>query len=249
MSGEQDPRNLTMKLWERVTLSIEKYGKKSEFLTRVEDIKRDSFVLEMPIRQTGELHLAKGDKVEVIYSRADAVYSFKASIMDLFEGDAKTIRISKGSQIDRIQRRKYVRLDISGKIVFRKIAGADDPQEGLGPELSGILLNISAGGLLFESPIRVKTTGVIVLSFTLKGSHNPQNILAIVKRCEGSKNKGFLIGAEFLTKANLAAYGLEKLAELLPPDAGTFDENLQKLVIKFIYDQQIELRKKGLLNT
>jgi c-di-GMP-binding flagellar brake protein YcgR len=249
MSKGEDSRNEIMNLWERVTLSIEKYGKKSDFLTRVEDIRRDSFILEMPIRQTGELHLSKGDKVEVSYSRADAVYSFKASILDLFEGDAKTIRISKGSQIDRIQRRRYVRLDISGKISFHKIAEGEESQEGLGPELNGVLLNISAGGLLFESPVKIKTSGFIVLSFTLKGSHNLQNILAVVKRCEGSKSKGYLVGAEFLTKANLAAYGLESLAEYLPPGSGTFDENLQKLVIKFIYDQQVELRKKGLLRT
>lgn len=247
MSMEQNSRNDIMNLWERVTLTIEKYGKKSEFLTRVEDIRRDSFVLEMPIRQTGELHLVKGDKVEVSYSRADAIYSFKASILDLFEGDVRTVKISKGSRIERVQRRKYVRLDISGKITFRKIEDNQDTAEGLGPQLDGILLNISAGGLLFESPVKIKTGGFIILSFALKGSHALQNILAIVKRCEGSKHKGYLIGAEFLTKNNLANYGLENLEEFLPPGAGTFDDNLQKLVIKFIYDQQVELRKKGLL--
>jgi c-di-GMP-binding flagellar brake protein YcgR len=247
MSMRQDSRDDTINLWERVTLSIEKYGKKSEFLTRVEDIKRDSFILEMPIRQTGELHLAKGDNVQVSYSRADAVYSFKASILDLFEGDAKTIKVSRGSEIERIQRRRYVRLDISGKITFRKIADNEDSTDGLGPELDGILLNISAGGVLFESPVKIKTSGLIILSFALKGYHSLQNIMAVVKRCEGSKHKGYLIGAEFLTKANLASLGLENLDEYLPAGAGTFDENLQKLVIKFIYEQQIELRKKGLL--
>ena len=243
-------RNLnsdTIRLWERVTLLLEKYGKKSEFLTRVEDIKRDSYALEMPIRQTGDMLLVKGDAVEVSYSRADAVYSFKASILDLFEGDSRSVRISKGGRVDRIQRRKYVRLDISGKIGYRRIDEAEENTEGLSPEITGTLLNISAGGVLFESVGKVKTGGFIILSFNLKSHHKLQNILAVVKRCEGSKSKGYLIGAEFLTKNNQANYGLTNLEKFLPPETGTFDENLQKLLIRFIYDQQVELRKKGLL--
>jgi c-di-GMP-binding flagellar brake protein YcgR len=240
-------REQVVRLWEKFVLILEKGDKRSEFLTRVEDIKRDSYVLEMPIRQSGELHLTKGDVVQVTFSRADAVYSFKASILDLFEGDSTTLKIAPRSEIERIQRRRYVRLDISGQMAFRVLSKSNDKEAPLSPEISGRLLNISAGGVLFESPIKLKKDELITISFSLKGHHSLRNVLAIPKRCEGSKTKGFLVGVEFITKRNKGQYDLERLSEFLPPGSGTFDENLQKLIVQFIYAQQVELRKKGLL--
>jgi c-di-GMP-binding flagellar brake protein YcgR len=231
-------------LWDRVVLVLEMHGNRSEFISRVEDIKRDSYVLEMPLRQSGELHFQQGDAVEVIYSRRDAVYSFKASILDLFDGEEKTMKIAQTSAINRTQRRKYVRLDISGKMQFRILD--IDNRENSGPDQSGILLNISAGGVLFESKVKVPEKGFIVVSFALKGHQTLNGILAVIKRSEGSKTKGYLIGAEFITRHNSAEYDLEYIDEFLPPGAGTFDENLQKLVVQYIYNQQVELRKKGL---
>jgi c-di-GMP-binding flagellar brake protein YcgR len=232
-------------LWDRVVLILENCGERSEFASRIEDIRHDSYVLEMPLRQSGEFHLHKGDAVEVVFSRRDAVYSFKASILDLFESDERTMRIEKTSEIKRIQRRKYVRLDLSGKMQFRilDIAKSNNP----GPDLSGTLLNISAGGVLFESPVKVAEKEFIIVSFTLKGRQTLDGILAVTKRCEGSRAKGYLVGAEFVTRRNSSDHDIEHFDEFLPPGAGTFDENLQKLVVQFIYNQQVELRKKGLL--
>jgi c-di-GMP-binding flagellar brake protein YcgR len=245
-SAPENP--LKINLWERVNLFLEKGGRRSEFLTRIEDIKHDSIILEMPIRQIGELHLAKGDIVEVTYNRIDAAYSFKASILDLFEGETRSVRISKLSQTKRIQRRRYVRLDISGKMQFRILDFPGSKQVRPGSEIEGTLLNISAGGVLFECRSRVKNNSVLALTFSLKGHHTLNNILAVVKRSEGSRAKGYLVGAEFITKSNYADYNLEKIEEFLPSGCGTFNENLQRLVVQFIYNQQVELRKKGLLH-
>ncbi len=119
---------------------------------------------------------------------------------------------------------------------------------GPGPEVAGTLLNISAGGILFECPSKIRHNGIVALSLSLKGRNSIQNILAVIKRCEGSRSKGYLVGAEFLTKHNLKNYHLEKIEEFMPPNCGTFDENLQKLIVRFIYNQQVDLRKKGLLD-
>jgi c-di-GMP-binding flagellar brake protein YcgR len=242
-------RSERINLWERVVLILEKRGKKSEFLSRIEDIKKDSYVLEMPIRQSGSLLLEKGDNVEVTYNRKDAAYSFKASIMDLFEGESKSVKIVRLSEVERKQRRRYVRLDISGKMKFRIIESSGDSSMGAGLEVDGNLLNISAGGVLFESPMKIQKDSIVILTFSLKGCHMLENILAVIKRCEKTGNNNFLMGAELVTKNNYAEYGLKKLEDFLPQGTGTFGDNLQKLVVQFIYQQQIELRKKGLLQT
>jgi c-di-GMP-binding flagellar brake protein YcgR len=232
-------------LWERVILTIQKDGQVSEFASRIEDIRLDSYILEMPIRQAGEQKIGKGDIVEITYNKSDSVYTFKTSILDLFEDDG-AVEIEKAAEATRVQRRKFIRIDISGKLTFRTFDDNSENGAGLGPETTGTLLNISAGGLLFECANSPQENSMILLSFSLKSKHALKNILAIIKRSEGSKEQGYLIGAEFITRNNYKEHGLGKLDQFLPPGYGTFDENLQKLVLRFIYDQQIEAKKNSL---
>lgn len=235
-------------LWDRITLTVTKEGERSEFLTRVEDIKRDSYVLEMPIRQSGKGQLMKGDDVEVSYNKKDAAYTFKASIVDLFEEAGKSIQLVPKSEVRPAQRRRFVRLDIAGEIVFREVDMSDSTGGGIGSECHGSLLNISAGGVLFETEKEVQAGEVLILTFSLKEKEKLENILAVVKRQESIDDELFLVGAEFITNENLAEIGLESLGNFLPSGTGTFDENLQRLVVQFISRQQVELRKKGILS-
>ncbi len=237
-------QQIRLGLWERVSLNIQKDGKYSEFASRIEDIRPQSYILEMPIRQSGELALSKGDNVEVTYNKTDSIYSFKASILDFFEEDG-AVEIQQKSEPARLQRRKFIRINISGKMNLRTLDNDSVKEKGLGPDIPGTLLNISAGGLLFECGTKLTENSLVLLSFSLKSQHSLKNILAIIKRCEGSKNKGYLIGAEFITRDNFKEHGMEKLDQFLPPGCGTFDENLQKLVLRFIYDQQINAKAKG----
>jgi c-di-GMP-binding flagellar brake protein YcgR len=229
--------------WEKVVIILERNEKSSEFVSRIEDIKHDSYLLEMPIRQSGEFNLQKGDVVEVTYTRRDAMYSFKASILDLFEGAENSITLGNISEVRRNQRRKHVRLEIAGKIHFKTLG--ELKSQKMGPEMAGRLLNISGGGALFESPINLNERELIVIRLSLKGQQPLNDFLAIVKRCEGSRNKGYLVGAEFVTKHNMVENKIDGLDEFFPPGAGTFDENIQKLVVQFVYNQQLEMRKKS----
>lgn len=233
-------------LWESVIMTVEKEGGSAEFSTRVEDIKRNSIVVETPIRQTGNAVLVKGDKVEVCYSRKDAAYTFKASILDLFEGEHNAVELKTDGPVERKQRRRFVRLDISGAIRFRILDRPGRAEAVVGGELPGTLLNISAGGVLFETESEVVEDSILILSFSLKGKEGLENILAVVKRVD-SDDGFYLVGAEFVTADNSADLGLESLKNLLPPGTGTFDDNLQKLILQFIYSQQVEFRMKGML--
>jgi len=248
MKNQRGKIDLRLELWERLTLALEKEGERSEFLTRVEDIRKDSYVLEMPVRQSGKSDLAKGDSVEVSYNKMDAAYTFKASIMDLFEGDRSSVEIKPQSEISRVQRRRFVRLDISGEISFRIIDRSGSDIANIGAEFSGSLLNISAGGVLFETQSSLTDNSIIVVSFSLKENEQLRNILALVKRAEQIDDDVYLVGAEFITDENMSTLGLDSLSKYLPPGTGTFDENLQKLLVQFVYRQQVDLKKKGLLS-
>jgi c-di-GMP-binding flagellar brake protein YcgR len=234
-------------LWDRLTLSLKKNGLKSEFISRVENIKRNSYILEMPIRQSGKSNLQKGDIVEICYNKRDAAYTFKASIKDLFIDESGSIEVKRESDTRREQRRKYVRLNISEDINFRILESQDSDMAGLSPEFQGSLLNISAGGFLFETEKKVTSDSLLIIKFKLKDHYSLENILAVIKRVEQSSEGLSLVGAEFITRENNADYGLEKLGDYLPQGTGTFDENLQRLIVQYIYNQQVKMRKEGKL--
>ena len=117
----------------------------------------------------------------------------------------------------------------------------------MSPEFHGALLNISAGGFLYETDKKLQTDSLLIINFSLKGHHKLENILAVVKRAEVAEQGKFLVGAEFVTKENRSDYGLEKLSDYLPQGSGTFDENLQRLIVQYIYQQQVRIRKEGRL--
>lgn len=248
MKKKQRTEDDSMDLWERLILVTEKGGSRSEFLTRLEDIKQDSYIFEMPIRQSGSASLSKGDIVEVSYNKKDAAYTFKASIKDLFEGESSSIEVEKLTDASRIQRRRFVRLDISGDIDLRILESPDSNEGSVSQKFHGSLLNISAGGVLFETETKIDADSLLILDFTLKGHYPLNNILAVVKRAEIIDDNIYIVGSEFISNENRARYGLETLGDFLPPGTGTFDDNLQKLMVQFIYKQQVELRKKGILH-
>ncbi len=247
MRNRVSARDDDIALWDRLTLTLKKEGGKSEFISRVENIKRNSYVLEMPVRQSGRYNLQKGDVVEIRYNRRDAAYTFKASIKDLFIDDTGSMEVKRAGETRREQRRKYVRLDISEEINFRILESPKDQDIGLSPEFRGSLLNISAGGFLFETEKQVLSDSLLIVKFNLKNQYSLENILAVVKRSERTEEGLSLVGSEFITRDNKADFGLAKLDEYLPLGTATFDENLQRLVIQFIYNQQVKMRKEGKL--
>lgn len=234
-------------LWDRVTILLKKDDLQTEFISRIENIKRNSFVLEMPVRESGKSNLQKGDIVEIRYNRREAAYTFKASIKDLFIDDTGSVEVKPAGEIRREQRRKYVRLDISEDINFRILESSDKEDAGISPESKGSLLNISAGGFLFETDKEIRPGSILIINFKLKDHYKLENILAVVKRVEQDEGDLNLVGSEFITRINKADYGLERLDDFLPQGTGTFDENLQRLIMQFIYNQQIKLRKEGKL--
>jgi c-di-GMP-binding flagellar brake protein YcgR len=219
---------------------LNKDGESSEFVSRIKKIREKSYILEMPVRQTGSMKLKKGDIVEIRYNKKDAAYTFKASIKDLFVGNAGSIEISELDKPTAHQRRKNVRLDIAGDVTFRIIESPDSKDVGVSTERSGRLLNISAGGFLIETNQNIKNGSIIMTNFTLRNGEKLENILSIINRSEKLTGSAFLIGSEFIPSEKLAEFGLEKLMEFLPPDSGAFDERLQELVVRLMYKHQLK---------
>ena len=241
--GNKDDINWPI-IWDKLVIVLEKKNELTEFVSRITKIKEKSYILEMPVRQTGSMKLEKGDIVEIRYNKKDAAYTFKASIKDLFVGSDGSIEISELDNSPAVhQRRKNVRLEIAGDVTFRIIESPDSNNVGVSTECTGKLLNISAGGFLIETKESIKDGSIIMTNFTLRNGEKLSNILSIINRSEKLTQNVFLIGSEFIPQAKLAEYGLEKLMEFLPPESGAFDERLQDLVVRLMYKHQVKSRK------
>jgi c-di-GMP-binding flagellar brake protein YcgR len=239
----KDSSTNMINLWERLELKLEDGKEVSIFITRIEDIDGDRLVVECPVRIKGKLPLAVGQTLEAFFNRHDAAYVFKVVVaaIDSQKENMTTLQLMSG--LSRTQRRKFVRIDISGNIAFRALGTNEQGQVLLESEKKGELLNISAGGILIASAEKLKQGDYLLMNFRLKNSHRLENILGLVKRVDEQENE-YLIGVEFLTKEQSSESLPADVAEFLPPDTGYFDDELQKLIIQFVYKQQVKLRKE-----
>jgi len=242
--------NNMVNLWERLELRLNKEGNDATFVTRIENIDREALTIENPVRIAGNLDIAIGQNIEVVFNRDDASYTFNAVVVSIDNKRENITTIKALSDIKRSQRRKFVRIDISGEVTFKAIefAGADQVQLSL--DKKGELLNISAGGVLIDTKMKLRQDDLVLLNFWLKNNQRLENILGLVKRLEGiddasDEDQGYIAGIEFLTKEKINSKHPGNVTERLPVKVNFFSDALQQAIVQFVYRQQVENRKKA----
>ncbi len=132
-------------------------------------------------------------------------------------------------------RRKFVRVEIASPLYLHLMKGADG---GLWPNgqrhpITGTILNISLGGVLVDLEQPVQHGDLVTLRFNLQGEVILQNVLGMVKRSEASEGK-FLTGIEFVERETLSDRLSESELELLSDEINGFDDNVRKVLKKYI---------------
>ena len=132
-------------------------------------------------------------------------------------------------------RRQFVRVEITSPLFLQRIKGADGGfwPEGQGQPIAGTILNISMGGVLVDLEDPIKTGDLVILRFNLQGEVMLQNVLGLVKRSEESEGK-YLTGVEFIDRESLVDKMSAVEMDLLPGDIGGFDNNVRKVLKKYI---------------
>jgi len=246
------PKNM-VNLWERLELKAQKGDSVACFVTRLGDIDKEQLVVEQPIRISGNLELEAGQQLEVVFNREDASYTFNAIVVSIDSNNDNLTTLQATSDVRRTQRRRFVRIDIAGNITFKLVELNVNKQEILSLDKKGVLLNVSAGGILLSTSEQLKQSDLILMNFWLKNSQRLDNVLGLVKRLElseqsDSQRDEYLVGVEFITKEKAAEIIPSKLADLLPTGINYFNEALEKLVVQFVYKQQVETRKRMKVN-
>lgn len=146
-----------------------------------------------------------------------------------------TLVISKPFKLETDERRRYVRLEISSPMGLQKVKdiGGRFWPRGEHRVINGLILNISASGVLIEVTDPVNEGDVVVMRFTLQEVEQLEHVLGLVKRADFD-GEAYLIGVEFITREDLSdSFTALEMSEL-SSDMTDFDGTVRTVLNKYI---------------
>lgn len=138
--------------------------------------------------------------------------------------------------------RRFVRLEISAPMEMARVKDTSGQfwPEGQLQSINGMLLNISAGGVLVDLEQAVHEGDIVLMQFTLQETERLDNVLGLVKRAEHD-GEGWLVGVQFISKAALTDFLSTAQIDLLPSSINTFEERVTEVMNR-------NLRRNSLAN-
>jgi c-di-GMP-binding flagellar brake protein YcgR len=206
-----------------IEIEIREPGYEGVYRSRVEGISGESLTLAAPYRNSEVIHLPRGTEVTVSYFDQVAVYFVECLVLSYNLGHVPTVVLGSPINTKRVQRRNFVRLDT--RIPMRYMV-LDDNMQPLSEEFTATTVDISGGGLMFTtgSPIEQGNTLEIRVCFddgtTLTAIGKA---VRVIDNVSGQDKKS--VGVEF----------------------SLIEERERDKIIRFIFNQQRELRQRGLL--
>jgi len=152
----------------------------------------------------------------------------------------KELAVRKPFRMNRDNQRRFIRLEISSPMTINKIKDAVGNfwPEGDWHLINGMILNISAGGVLVEVDQPLLEGDVVSMSFTLQDVECLDNVLGLVKRVDG-EDGFFLAGVEFITREYLEDLFSRGELDLLPEDLSNFNESVRNVLNKYVYAEKL----------
>jgi c-di-GMP-binding flagellar brake protein YcgR len=203
---------------------IDLTGHKHDYISQINKI-YDNVYLDVliPISKNQIIYLKTDTILRLISARGDAVFEVNARIVDKLFGEIPLLKLQVVSDIKKTQRRNFFRLKLLRDIEVQKVI--DLKERSFGERFRGYMLDISGGGLMFNSTMLLQENDLIEVALNL---NNKKLVLfgLIVRRVYCNNPKApYSYGVRF-----------ERITE--------FERNE---VTKFIFEEQRKLIKKGLV--
>ncbi len=241
---------LQVQIWEKLQLAIGEPEKEGVYSCRVTDGTDGKIIISRPEFQYGDTLLANNRTVSVRFTRADAAYSFKAKLIESESKSPDTMYLVDLGKVERLQRRRFVRLDLVYPVVYKILTKPIEEKIQLVGE--GVhkarTLNVSAGGSLIQSAFEIKVNNLLLIDYTKCTLKNlPKYVIAICRQNRKDEKQNCLAGLEFILKDDLSRHFDKDLKEHISLVAMKFDDRLQNGLVTELFTEQLILRKKGLL--
>jgi c-di-GMP-binding flagellar brake protein YcgR len=154
------------------------------YSSQVQDVSRDGTLLvDTPVYRGHLVPIRVDSIVQVIYFTKQGLFIFYAKVLNRFSGSIPLLELMPISGVERLQRRKYFRLEKLIPFTY-KIVGEDE-------EYRGMIQDISGGGLRCQVDKKLEIGTQIECSFTLD---EEVKVIGKVVRYEESLEKGYEIG-------------------------------------------------------
>jgi len=235
-------------LWDKIEIVIEQDDHKGLYITRVEDIKPGAIVASQPEFVEGNRLLTANATVFVQFRKPDAMYRFPAKITSISGRGGDKIVLRPIGRTERVQRRNFVRIDMKVDIKFSRLKIANR-SAGLMPPCwqDSFSKNVSAGGMLIQVVEEIEKGDILIIRL---GGQNltglPRLLTVVCCRIVEIDNNRFA-GVEFIKREKLAGYFTPEELSGLPSQITCFDSRLQNKIVRFIFEQQLKERQKGLI--
>jgi c-di-GMP-binding flagellar brake protein YcgR len=238
-----------LKLWEKIEINVGEGNDTGRYLARIEDFVKEGIVISTPEFIGGNTLLRDNVDVAVIITREDAVYLFHSHLKRIQTHLKAIYQLEPPADIHRIQRRQFVRIEKRAEVLYARLTSAKTPAPRsirIKWNRSGIV-DISAGGVLMKTQEKLQVDDILVLQIPfLNGLGFPEHIVGLCRRTFHERHQLFA-GVEFITSDQLTRYLDSNELEALPKSVKVFDLTVQNKLAAYVFNQQIELRKKGLL--
>ena len=198
------------------------------YFSMIQDIISEHiFLITLPMSEGESAFLHLGEEIRVCYFRPHGQYWFQAKVIDRYKQDnIYSFKIQKISEVTRLQRRNYFRLQ---KTIPVKVDIFSLNDKETINTLYGYTLDIGGGGLAIVLDSSISRNTKVKCTFTLDSSSNIGTIQTKGKviRSNPSQNMEdkFEVGICF----------------------EDISDQLRDEIIKFIFEEQRRLRKKGLI--
>lgn len=223
-----------LKVNQRIQLNITEGEYKGNYYSKVADEVDDGIVVVgAPVEKSSLVPVALGERINMLFWDSTAQYAFEARVIDRRMGSMPTITIEKCSEIQRMQRRSYFRVQARISVVFsikgdgagRAGESEDGDEEAVPRRYEGTTLNISGGGILLSADTELNAGDVLELELCLS---EQEHVIAT----------GRIERVEYLSTRKIYHAGIVFVM---------IYENDRDKIIAFVFKKEIELRRKGLL--
>ena len=164
-----------------------------------------------------------GESINMFYWDSMAQYAFQARVISRKDGGAPTLTLEKSSEVQRMQRRSYFRIQARLRVIFN--IERDDNETAELRQNEGQTLNISGGGMLLSTKSKLEI-----------GDNLP--LMLYLSEQDGIVATGRVERLEYLSSKGLYRAGIVYAA---------IHEHDRDKIIAFVFKREIDLRKKGLL--
>lgn len=182
----------------KVNSRIEVVADEKSYKALIIDIEDDNIKINIPVRNDEYLMLYKDDKIE-INSYLDEGKCFNYYCNVISKGKDNNViyyKLTLPYDVRRIQRRNFFRVNLLEDVTYKNITNKTEKEIEELPYKSGIMIDLSGGGLKVKTKEKLKGNDIIVMR--IKMTSIEVKLKGQIVRIETAIDNNFLYGVKFL---------------------------------------------------